>query len=1116
MTSTPPFLAGAFRVTIRQLLLGIVASIPLAAPASPVDFNLPAQPADRALMSFCRQAKAELLFSFDELHQVRSSPVSGPHEPEEALRMILEGTGFAATQKGAGRFVVTPVENKGSIKGRLLAADGSGAKDLHVIITGKELSAATDPSGQFEFPSVPSGTYQLVAGGPGYQPLEIADVRVSAGHSLTLGALTMTIASDPAQLEPYVVQAKSAAYGPLDRIQGDPIPRTAIGNVDRPRSENDPLDYTIFTREQIARSGVIDVNDFLQREILDSDVTALPPERNGSARAFASGSDNLNMRGYGADATIVLVDGRRLPEIVTALPANLTSATPPQADVNVIPLSLIDHIEVLPVSASAIYSGSPVGGVINIVLRPDANSTELTTTYTNALAGFDAPQSTVSLLHGETLLGGKLHCRLNATFTLVSPPTETDLGYIRASLAQARVAQASLYRATPNVSSADQSPLFGPGSASVTSVAPGADGSGGIGAFAGRQGEQSLSLFEPFGGGLAQSTNSIDFPYGRKERSGTFFASLTYDVSPWLQLGMDASAGRTVNNTGFSVFNGNLVLPAASPFNPFHTDLDVTLNETAPAYGQDYDEAHIDHYSAVFGLLLRMRDDWKATLDAQYGLSITRYRGIEGVDDGRWQDLVDEGVYNPLRDTQAFAPPKQFYDEAVVFYGSPGSFVTLGDYDTFDSALRITNAFLRLPTGTSTVVLGGDYRYARLGTYDDILRYGDGSLVQAPEYWVGRSLQRVSAFGELDAPLLPARWLPGWIHGIETDVAGRYTASTLANESNFAPTGAVKIDFAGGFSLRGTFATSNRFPPPVFSRPKETGISTGGAGTVAAVTLPDPRRGNQDETFQVSDAVNPNLVSEASVTQTLGLLFERGKIQHFRASLEFVDTVTSGEQAYLAATGVLDLESIFPQRVIRAPAAPGDPYGVGPITEVLTGNFNLAWRHSYEWTSSFDYTWTRCFGGSLEAYCRLIYFQRYDVEVLPDSPPVDELREPDGSTSGLLKMRMNFGAGWSNHAYGFGIDGHYFHSRILPEQEWATQGSDKVLPYTQFDAYLQGDLGRWIPWKSARYGLRGQLRVDNIFDAAPPKYADDPSGAGVQPYGDWRGRIYSVSVTVTF
>jgi len=166
-------------------------------------------------------------------------------------------------------------------------------------------------------------------------------------------------------------------------------------------------------------------------------------------------------------------------------------------------------------------------------------------------------------------------------------------------------------------------------------------------------------------------------------------------------------------------------------------------------------------------------------------------------------------------------------------------------------------------------------------------------------------------------------------------------------------------------------------------------------------------------------------------------------------------------------------------------------------------------------TAAVDYTWSKCLGGAFEAYCRLIDFQRYDLEVLPTSPPVDELRAPDGTVP-VLKLRMNFGAGWSNHAYGFGVDGHYYHSRILPEDEWAAQGSDEVDPYWQFDGYLQGDLGRWLPWKSTRYGLRGQIRVDNLFDAPPPKYADDPSGAGVQSYGDWRGRVYSVSMTVTF
>jgi len=1098
------------------LLLGIGSGISAALLAGPVEFNLPAQPADGALMAFCSQAKVEMLFSYDELHKVTSAEVVGRMEPEEALLRLLTGTGFEARRNGRGRYVVTPVaQPKGSIRGRLLSPAGTPATGIHVVISSLRVAATTDETGAFEFAAVPPGTYQLFAAGTGLQTLQIDDVLVTANRVLTLDALTMQTASDPSRLEPYVVEGKLARSWFLDDTGAPVAPRVAIGDIDQPRSENDAMDYLIFTRDQIARSGVTNLNEFLRTELLQSDATTLPPDQNGSVNSFVSASSNLNLGGFtpDQDATIVLVDGRRLPEIVTALPGDLKTPVAPQPDVNVIPINMIERVEVLPVSASAIYSGSPVGGVINIVLRPDVNTTELTTTYTNALGRFNAPQSTTSLLHGETMLGGKLHVRLNATFTQVTPPTESNLGYIRANLLSHPEPEDELYRATPNVSSANFSPLFGPGTSSVTSVAPGADGSGALAAFAGRQGLQSLNLYQPPGGGLADTPNSLDYPYGRKEQSISLFGSAIYDVLPWLQVGLDAAAGRTVNNTGYSVFAGNLVLPASSPFNPFGQAVNVTLNETAPRLGEDYDEAHVDYYSAVLGLLLRLPDSWQASLDAQYGLSITRYRGLEGVDDTRWQQLVDQGAYNPLRDTQAYGPPQQFYDQALIYYGAEGRFVTLGDYDTFDSSLRIINPSLRLPTGSASVIFGGDYRLARLANYVDELSYGDGSLVAPPNKWVGRSLQRISAFGELQAPLVQPKWLPKWVKGVETDLAARYTASDIAYEANLAPTGALKVDFAGGLSLRATYATSNRFPPPVFSTLVVTSTNTGVGGEVVPTKVFDPLL-QQYELVQVSSAINTNLVPEAAVTQTTGFIFQRGHLHRFRVSVDFVDTVTSGEESYLDAQGVVDLGSLFPSRIIRAAPAPGE--SVGPITSVLAGTFNTAWRHSENWNTSLDYGWTQCLGGTLEAYCRWVYYQSYKLQELPNSPVVDELREPDGSTPGLLRQRMNFGAGWSKRALGLGLDGHYFNSRILPQTEWSSQGGDRVDPYWQFDGYVQGDLGRWLPWTSTHYSLRGQLRVDNLFGAGPPKYADDPTGAGVQSYGDWRGRVYSLTVTFTF
>ena len=84
--------------------------------------------------------------------------------------------------------------------------------------------------------------------------------------------------------------------------------------------------------------------------------------------------------------------------------------------------------------------------------------------------------------------------------------------------------------------------------------------------------------------------------------------------------------------------------------------------------------------------------DWRVALDAQYTRSLTDYRGFAGVDPLNWQKIVDEGKYNPLRDTQVHGPPEAFYDEVLIYNGSRGNFITFSDYDTLDAALRVTSS----------------------------------------------------------------------------------------------------------------------------------------------------------------------------------------------------------------------------------------------------------------------------------------------------------------------------------------------------------------------------------------------------------------------------------------
>ena len=82
---------------------------------------------------------------------------------------------------------------------------------------------------------------------------------------------------------------------------------------------------------------------------------------------------------------------------------------------------------------------------------------------------------------------------------------------------------------------------------------------------------------------------------------------------------------------------------------------------------------------------------------------------------------------------------------------------------TIDASVRIGHRALALPTGIASVNFGADYRHNSLARHLDERRFADGSLAADPIRYLGRAIERYSIFGEVQAPLLPAKWLPrGW------------------------------------------------------------------------------------------------------------------------------------------------------------------------------------------------------------------------------------------------------------------------------------------------------------------------------------------------------------------
>ncbi|MDB6087184.1 MAG: TonB-dependent receptor [Gammaproteobacteria bacterium] len=87
---------------------------------------------------------------------------------------------------------------------------------------------------------------------------------------------------------------------------------------------------------------------------------------NGASQNYGYAS-GVNLRGLGANATLVLLNGRRLA------PTAYGGIT----DISQIPVSVIDRVEILTDGASAIYGSDAVAGVVNVITRRDYSGVEL-------------------------------------------------------------------------------------------------------------------------------------------------------------------------------------------------------------------------------------------------------------------------------------------------------------------------------------------------------------------------------------------------------------------------------------------------------------------------------------------------------------------------------------------------------------------------------------------------------------------------------------------------------------------------------------------------------------------------------------------------------------------
>ncbi|MCR6662825.1 MAG: TonB-dependent receptor [Luteimonas sp.] len=163
----------------------------------------------------------------------------------------------------------------------------------------------------------------------------------------------------------------------LDRIQvtGSRIKRAEVEG---------PNPITVVSRADLQAAGEISVADFLRNNVYNS--FGSTRESSGSATGSQA---TVSIRGLGAAYTLVLLDGRRIT------PSGALAGT--AANINMMPTSAIERIEILREGAAAIYGSDAIGGVINIITRRDYEGASVQMGYETPKVGPNGTTGSASI-----------------------------------------------------------------------------------------------------------------------------------------------------------------------------------------------------------------------------------------------------------------------------------------------------------------------------------------------------------------------------------------------------------------------------------------------------------------------------------------------------------------------------------------------------------------------------------------------------------------------------------------------------------------------------------------------------------------------------------------------
>jgi iron complex outermembrane receptor protein len=620
------------------------------------------------------------------------------------------------------------------------------------------------------------------------------------------------------------------------------------------------------------------------------------PAFQGRGNIGTSNANNTNQNTGGGSQvrlrdldTLVLINGRRVAvDAIAGVGGKIF------VDVNQIPPSAIERVEVLADGASAIYGSDAIGGVVNFVLKQKFDGVEVGGRYAGADKGYTERSAYFTT---GTSLGDRVDIVLDGSYSNTDPLFQKDRAFTNPFIVSTTAVPGAVGTnlLNLNLNSPSQATPVGLAATapSIASLIPGvytASSAAGIGA------TYPLSQFQTLL--MEQKTGAV---------GGNLTARLTENGS--VQAFGDFEYAHATSFTQFLPRISAVSVPAGAPFNP------TTGAVAGVQFGDATRPKQYFNTSDKFRVTGGLKGDfefashpwrWEAAythsddkLDQRqtnviYGpnvpLAIAGGFNAAGVatPGGAYSKVFsnfDTGsalILTPALDP--FARGGRSADALANIFGT--EFISgESKLDSVDIQVNTTDLF-SLPGGNVGLALGAAWRREALSASADLNGRNTGPTAQR---WIGgqffdpfsksRTIQ--AAFGEVRIPITGEGWSPTGFHSFDLVGAVRFEHYSDAGDSTVPKIGFRWEPVDNQLIIRGTYSKSFT-APSLFAEYGPTDTRQAG-GAIIQGAFP----GQPSSPFNAEDGNNPNLLPATANIYSTGFVVQPNAIPGLRVSLQY-------------------------------------------------------------------------------------------------------------------------------------------------------------------------------------------------------------------------------------